>query len=527
MTQKRMKSVRGTLANREAPRMTPKAGMMKKKISNANTTKGNRISDIKKFNLSRCQQKKKKKSIHTCRIVEMDNSQGSIISQQDLLRQILSCLPVQSLLRFKCVAKSWDITSDPYFILKHNVNSLRFLLAHTNFRRPQNVHNLYSTSSLSSPDDLQNIDYLTSDDARFHILCGSCDGLVLIRLPNRHNHELLLLWNPSTRESVHIPFPIFGLKNSTFGFGYDPTTHDYKILAIHKIKSQPQCGILALKSGSWRNVYIESPILFTTREDLFGFEDPLSFVHGAFHWVTWRLCVGSFNISNEVYTIIPLSEQMSSYLSHAVSGDYHVSILDGMVCFSSACKVDGEYAFTLWEMKKRITGISQGAFPFTYLGCPIFYGRRRIAHYEDLIKKVTKRVMGWQNRLLTYGGRTATNSLWSEFIWNKYCKKWHPIMAQGIGASHVWKKIIKIREDVEHNIWWHTKSGDASFWYDNWTKQGALYYVEEDRRREEEMEVRSFIVGNQWDKDKLLNYVSEEMTEHIMTTISPEISSGD
>ncbi|XP_049378351.1 F-box/kelch-repeat protein At3g23880-like [Solanum stenotomum] len=352
MTQKRMKSVRGTLANREAPRMTPKAGMMKKKISNANTTKGNRISDIKKSNLSRCQQKKKKKSIHTCRIVEMDNSQGSIISQQDLLRQILSCLPVQSLLRFKCVAKSWDITSDPYFRLKHNVNSLRFLLAHTNFRRPQNVHNLYSTSSLSSPDDLQNIDYLTSDDTRFHILCGSCDGLILIRLPNRHNHELLLLWNPSTRESVHIPFPIFGLKNSTFGFGYDPTTHDYKILAIHKIKSQPQCGILALKSGSWRNVYIESPLLFTTRKDAFGFENPLSFVHGAFQWVTWRLCVGSFNISNEVYTIIPFSEQMSSYLSHIGSGDYHVSILDGMVCFSSACKVDGEYAFTLWEMKE-------------------------------------------------------------------------------------------------------------------------------------------------------------------------------
>lgn len=100
-------------------------------------------------------------------------------------------------------------------------------------------------------------------------------------------------------------------------------------------------------------------------------------------------------------------------------------------------------------------------------------------------------------------------------------------MAQGIGASHVWKKMIKIREDVEHNIWWHIKSGDASFWYDNWTKQRALYYVEEGKRRQEEMEVTSFIVGNQWDKDKLLNYVSEEMTEHIMTTISPEISSGD
>lgn len=77
--------------------------------------------------------------------------------------------------------------------------------------------------------------------------------------------------------------------------------------------------------------------------------------------------------------------------------------------------------------------------------------------------------------------RTSTNTLWSEYMWNKYCKKWHPIMAQGNGVSHVWRKMIKVREEVEHNIWWQIKLGDASFWDDNWTKQGALYYVEKYR----------------------------------------------
>ncbi|KAH0730385.1 hypothetical protein KY290_001417 [Solanum tuberosum] len=100
-------------------------------------------------------------------------------------------------------------------------------------------------------------------------------------------------------------------------------------------------------------------------------------------------------------------------------------------------------------------------------------------------------------------------------------------MAQGNGGSHVWRKMIKIREEVEYNIWWQIKSGVVSFWFDNWTKQGVLYYVEEDKIGEEETEVRSFIIGDQWDKEKFLLYVSEEMTEHIINNISPVISKGE
>lgn len=54
---------------------------------------------------------------------------------------------------------------------------------------------------------------------------------------------------------------------------------------------------------------------------------------------------------------------------------------------------------------KRITGVKQGKFPFIYLGCPVFYGRKNKSHFEELIKKVAKRMTIWQNRLLSYGGR--------------------------------------------------------------------------------------------------------------------------
>lgn len=39
------------------------------------------------------------------------------------------------------------------------------------------------------------------------------------------------------------------------------------------------------------------------------------------------------------------------------------------------------------------------------LSCHVFYGRRKMMYFEKLFKKVAKRVMNWQNRLLTFGRR--------------------------------------------------------------------------------------------------------------------------
>ncbi|KAK4728474.1 hypothetical protein R3W88_021462 [Solanum pinnatisectum] len=54
---------------------------------------------------------------------------------------------------------------------------------------------------------------------------------------------------------------------------------------------------------------------------------------------------------------------------------------------------------------RRITGIRMGSFPFTYLGCPMLYGRKNKSHFEGLIQKVEKRIHLWQNRFLSFEGR--------------------------------------------------------------------------------------------------------------------------
>lgn len=76
----------------------------------------------------------------------------------------------------------------------------------------------------------------------------------------------------------------------------------------------------------------------------------------------------------------------------------------------------------------------------------------------------------------------------------------------------MWRKMVEIREEVEHNIWWQTIDGTSSFWFDNWTRQGALYYTEGDNAEEEGMEVNKFLTEGRWDKQKLLDHLSEEMT---------------
>lgn len=34
------------------------------------------------------------------------------------------------------------------------------------------------------------------------------------------------------------------------------------------------------------------------------------------------------------------------------------------------------------------------AFPFVYLGCPIFVGRKRIVYFDGLVSKIAKRLNG-------------------------------------------------------------------------------------------------------------------------------------
>ncbi|KAH0644798.1 hypothetical protein KY284_032682 [Solanum tuberosum] len=81
--------------------------------------------------------------------------------------------------------------------------------------------------------------------------------------------------------------------------------------------------------------------------------------------------------------------------------------------------------------------------------------------------------------------------------------------------------MVNIREEVEHEILWQIKAGNSSFWFDNWTRQGALYYTEGELAQEEELEVKEFIENGSWNESKLKMFISDNMVQHIITNIKP------
>lgn len=53
---------------------------------------------------------------------------------------------------------------------------------------------------------------------------------------------------------------------------------------------------------------------------------------------------------------------------------------------------------------RRLTSINHGSFPFTYLRCPVFYGRKNKNHFKELLTTIAKRMLCLQNKFLSFRG---------------------------------------------------------------------------------------------------------------------------
>ncbi|PHT77438.1 hypothetical protein T459_20960 [Capsicum annuum] len=128
---------------------------------------------------------------------------------EEILVEILIRLPVKSLVRFRCVSKSWKtLISDEYFKAKHcnhAKKNKKILIARMLFDDVGIGHwdfscSYYScclSSPLSSARPLQKLGCPSNHNGYNKICC--CDGLSLLLCPSGG----YLLWNPSTNESVH------------------------------------------------------------------------------------------------------------------------------------------------------------------------------------------------------------------------------------------------------------------------------------------------------------------------------------
>ena len=239
---------------------------------------------------------------------------------EDLVVEILSRLPVKSLMRFKSVHKSWHaLIRNHSFITQHHRwatsdNQGRGVVF-THKHQGQTHVALLSNDTLEMSRDIEMLSFFPENFYRL-VIDGPCNGIFFLYGKSSEclYGEEIMQWNPATRESKLLPIIKQRSRYSgpyvayNFGFGIDPKTNDLKVVRIvyffqHK---QPQFEVYNLSTDSWR--VIDTPV---RRLDYIFYPRFPSYLNGFYHWkargygITGRrdfhYFMLSFDMSNEVF----------------------------------------------------------------------------------------------------------------------------------------------------------------------------------------------------------------------------------
>ncbi|XP_057506721.1 F-box protein At3g07870-like [Actinidia eriantha] len=259
---------------------------------------------------------------------------------EETILEILKRLPAKSLLRFRCVCKSWSslITSPNFIISCVNQNNTSENNTYILLRIYSETHKkeIYTLHCDNPTIDLRtHLDFpFTSFNPYFRIV-GSCNGLICLADTLYTHKNDIVLWNPSIRKFLSLPEPSIRYDKawvfmSVLGFGFDSRKNDYKVVRIAGDGSKivpPRVEVYELGSGAWRVIDAIVP--------------PYEMHHcwlqanlnGIVHWLAFNPCqmggfqslIVAFDVSDEVFREIMLPPSLGSEnllnLSLTVYGD--------------------------------------------------------------------------------------------------------------------------------------------------------------------------------------------------------------
>jgi len=250
---------------------------------------------------------------------------------EDIHTLILKRLPVKSLLRFRCVCKSWlHLITSPRFIQQHLDFSNRCLRS----RRARIILSRYCDTLLSigpeepsAPppplppnnnnkitgfEEAVELDFGLVQNLPYYVK-GHCDGLLCLVI-NDGGDGSIVIWNPSIGESKRLPLPHnFRSTREVFGIGYDSSIGDYKVVrapsSYCRMKCpgyKPRVQVLTLRSNSWRTIpEKDTPPYFI--EHFFQATN----VNGGLYWLVahhddvFRCEILRFDLAVEKFKVVP------------------------------------------------------------------------------------------------------------------------------------------------------------------------------------------------------------------------------
>nr|UZN72705.1 SFBB5-S34 [Pyrus x bretschneideri] len=306
---------------------------------------------------------------------------------EDRMVEILSKLPPKSLMRFKCIRKSWcTIINSPSFVAKHLSNSVDNKLSsstcillnrcqvHVFPDRSWKQEVFLSMIYLSIDSDKENLHYDVEDlnipfsmedhdDLAIH---GYCNGIVCVIAGKK-----FLLCNPGTGEFTQLPdSPLlrpfskgrFGLETNFkgLGFGYDSKAKEYKVVRIiencdceysegeesyyERIVLPHTAEVYTMTTNSWKEIKID----VTSDTDPYCIPYSCSvYLKGFCYWFAMDNgeYIFSFDLGDEIFHIIELPSRREFDFKFYGIFLYNGSITSYCSRYEEDCKL-----FEIWVM---------------------------------------------------------------------------------------------------------------------------------------------------------------------------------
>ncbi|XP_004492102.2 F-box/kelch-repeat protein At3g23880-like [Cicer arietinum] len=377
-----------------------------------------------------------------------------VVLSDDLIPEVLSFLSVKSLLRMRCVSKSWRaLISDPVFVKLHlKKSSTRKTLFSLMKKRPLSesvdTHQsdgkvycvLYPKSRLlHNPSFKLSVDsyYLSNENRN---IAGSCNGLICLTgfsFTFTYREYWLRIWNPATRtlspkigyfrDSSNCPHEMYSFPAFDFKFGYDNSTDTYKVVATNTyLTHNLTCLVRILTFGDnvWRD--IESfPVAPQNRIYSGGV-----YLGGTLNWLAIRDYfphnVVKFAIPVEQFRIVSLDLGTETYNQYMLPRGFDemppdmptLGVLGDCLCFSySPNKIN----FVIWKM--QIFGVDESWVQFLKISYqtqhPDFHVVPLFLFEDTLILTSHKRqsiFYNWRNNTVEKINVTITNYTTTDYV---------------------------------------------------------------------------------------------------------------
>lgn len=346
----------------------------------------------------------------------------------EIWREILCKLPVKSLVRFRCVSKSWLSLIDD-----HDFGRLHL----KNFKNNRQETHLLAVEGRKRQCFVRCSDTYKTTDAKtigkhgrwvveegWHFEC-SVDGLVLLKRRSRDHSRSneLMVWNPSIRKVHSIPSlpeiensPDRALSYTEIGLGYDPLVNNYKHVKL--IFADPDIlhsvAVYTFGAASWTISQFQGKGRSDWHWDLSSIKTEKVYLRGSLYFSARDLnCsvweVVSIDLSSEVLSSTSLPDSpcfKSDYL------DGRLTLVDGG-CSLGVITSEPSGSSSLWVLEESSGAEGEPVrwmkrYSFSLKVCKLLYLKK---NGDILSRRCVQETLFWWNRVISYNMETEEEKI--------------------------------------------------------------------------------------------------------------------